>query len=65
MRKILSSLYSSYNCSDMGGKSLINNVETIAMVPDILHRGGEWFPSLLANQITLVLKFFLYFRARK
>jgi NADH-quinone oxidoreductase subunit F len=28
-----------------GCPTTINNVETIAMVPDILHRGGEWFAS--------------------
>ncbi len=29
-----------------GYPTTINNVETIAMVPDILNRGGEWFASL-------------------
>ncbi|MDN5247572.1 MAG: NADH-quinone oxidoreductase subunit NuoF [Wolbachia endosymbiont of Tyrophagus putrescentiae] len=29
-----------------GCPTTINNVETIAMVPDILRRGGEWFASL-------------------
>lgn len=29
-----------------GCPTTINNVETIAMVPDILNRGGEWFASL-------------------
>ncbi|NUY39853.1 NADH-quinone oxidoreductase subunit NuoF [Wolbachia endosymbiont of Litomosoides brasiliensis] len=29
-----------------GCPTMINNVETIAMVPDILRRGGEWFASL-------------------
>ncbi|WP_333023891.1 NADH-quinone oxidoreductase subunit NuoF [Wolbachia endosymbiont of Pentidionis agamae] len=29
-----------------GCPTTINNVETIAMVPDILRRGGEWFSSL-------------------
>ncbi|MGL9732652.1 MAG: NADH-quinone oxidoreductase subunit NuoF [Wolbachia sp.] len=29
-----------------GCPTIINNVETIAMIPDILHRGGEWFASL-------------------
>ncbi|OAB81890.1 NADH dehydrogenase [Wolbachia endosymbiont of Laodelphax striatellus] len=29
-----------------GYPTTINNVETIAMVPDILSRGGEWFASL-------------------
>ncbi|OWZ25434.1 NADH oxidoreductase (quinone), F subunit [Wolbachia endosymbiont of Wuchereria bancrofti] len=29
-----------------GCPTTINNVETIAMVPDILYRGGEWFASL-------------------
>ncbi len=30
----------------LGCPTTINNVETIAMVPDILRRGGEWFMSL-------------------
>jgi NADH:ubiquinone oxidoreductase subunit F (NADH-binding)/NADH:ubiquinone oxidoreductase subunit E len=29
-----------------GKPSLIHNVETIACVPSIIHRGGEWFKSL-------------------
>ncbi|MEY2392978.1 NADH-quinone oxidoreductase subunit NuoF [Wolbachia endosymbiont of Tettigetta isshikii] len=29
-----------------GCPTMINNAETIAMVPDILRRGGEWFASL-------------------
>lgn len=29
-----------------GCPTMINNVETIAMIPDILYRGGEWFASL-------------------
>lgn len=29
-----------------GCPTTINNVETIAMIPDILSRGGEWFASL-------------------
>ncbi|MCV3769264.1 MAG: NADH-quinone oxidoreductase subunit NuoF, partial [Wolbachia pipientis] len=29
-----------------GCPTTINNVETIAMIPDILRRGGEWFASL-------------------
>jgi NADH:ubiquinone oxidoreductase subunit F (NADH-binding) len=29
-----------------GKPSLIHNVETIACVPEIIHRGGEWFRSL-------------------
>ncbi|WP_168464658.1 NADH-quinone oxidoreductase subunit NuoF [Wolbachia endosymbiont of Ctenocephalides felis wCfeT] len=29
-----------------GCPTTINNVETIAMVPDIMNRGGEWFASL-------------------
>ncbi|MDG7056066.1 MAG: NADH-quinone oxidoreductase subunit NuoF [Wolbachia endosymbiont of Meromenopon meropis] len=34
------------NVGLFGCPTTINNVETIAMVPDILRRGGEWFASL-------------------
>ncbi len=34
------------NIGLFGCPTMINNVETIAMVPDILRRGGEWFASL-------------------
>jgi len=35
------SSYGLYGCP-----TTVNNVETIAAVPDILHRGGDWFSSL-------------------
>ncbi len=34
------------NIGLFGCPTTINNVETIAMIPDILNRGGEWFASL-------------------
>ena len=35
------------------------NVETIAVVPTILRRGGKWFASL-ENRKTQVQKYFVY-----
>ena len=42
-----------------GCPTIINNVETIAVVPTILRRGGKWFSSLGREKI-LVQKFFVY-----
>ncbi len=33
-------------CGLYGCPTIINNVETIAVIPEILRRGGEWFSSL-------------------
>ena len=42
-----------------GCPTIINNVETIAVVPTILRRGGKWFASLGREKIQ-VLRFFVY-----
>ena len=42
-----------------GCPTIINNVETIAVVPTILRKGSKWFASLGKPKI-LVLKFFVY-----
>ena len=34
------------NCGLYGAPTTVNNVETIASVPDIMRRGGTWFASL-------------------
>lgn len=33
-------------CGLWGMPTVVNNVETVAVIPEILHRGGEWFKSI-------------------
>ena len=42
-----------------GCPTIVNNVETIAVVPTILRRGAKWFASL-GNQRIQELKFFVF-----
>ena len=42
-----------------GCPTIVNNVETIAVVPTILRRGSKWFSSLEVQKI-LELKFFVF-----
>ena len=42
-----------------GCPTIVNNVETIAVVPTILRRGGKWFASLV-NQKIQEQKYFVF-----